>query len=469
MKTTRVSRRRFLHISAIAAGGAVLAACGGSSQPAQPGQGAAQPTSGAAAQPTAAVGQPAAGSATTAPAAAKPATIAWWTVPSEEWSEEAQRKMLDAFEQANPNIKVDLTVLPADGYDEKMTTALGANQGAPDVALFWNSAWLPQALDLEPLIKAENFDKSQYVKGFWDTRTQFKGTTVGLPLGVGANFVMYNKSIYDEMGVAYPDVNLTPEQWLELTPKLTDPAKKRWGGDRPRGPFRAIWFNMGARPFSEDSKTVNGYLNGEASVKAYTWLWDLVNSNSTPTPADLDVLGTAGTGPVDLFIAGRLATATLNQGHMFNATEAGVPFGIAREPGPASGERWVNAWSNTISVWSGTKEPEAAWTFLRFWGGPEGQKLLMENGNLIPSIQSLQQQFPKANEEYAKNFFQLLQDRQVAEVGTLPWTAPVLRAALPVWDKVMTNQIKRDQIKAELDAVVPEAQKALDDARARLG
>ncbi len=78
-------------------------------------------------------------------------------------------------------------------------------------------------------------------------------------------------------------------------------------------------------------------------------------------------------------------------------------------------------------------------------------------------------QFPKANEEYAKNFFQLLQDRQVAEVGTLPWTSPVIRAAQPVWDKIMSKAIERDQIKAELDLVVPEAQKALDDARARLG
>src|SRR5215208_3576413 len=147
MKTTRVTRRQFLHLSAMAAGGG-----------AQTNQPAAQPSAGAAAaQPTA------------APAVAKPATINWWTVPSEEWSEEAQRKMLAAFEQANPNIKVNLTVLPADGYDEKMTTALGANQGAPDVALFWNSAWLPQTLDLEPLIKAEGFDKGQYIKGFWDT------------------------------------------------------------------------------------------------------------------------------------------------------------------------------------------------------------------------------------------------------------------------------------------------------------
>ena len=461
MKRRPVSRREFLRVNAVAATGAFLAACGGTAEPS--GQ------SGAATQAPADAATQAPASAATVPAVARPATINWWTVSSEEWSEEAQRKMLTAFEQANPNIKVNLTVLPADGYDERMTTTLGANEGAPDVALFWNTAWLPQALELDPLMQAESFDKGQYIKGFWDTRTQFQGKTVGLPLGVGANFVMYNKTIYDEMGVAYPDVNITPEQYLELVPKLTDPAKKRWGSDRPRGPFRAIWFNMGARPFSEDSKTVEGYLNSEASVRAYSWLWDLVNTNGTPTSADLDVLGTAGTGPVDLFIAGRLATATLNQGHMVNATTAGVPFGVAREPGPQDGQRWVNAWSNTISVWKGTKEPEAAWTFLRFWGGPEGQQFLMENANLLPSIQPVLDQYPRANEEYIKSFFQVLQDKQVAEVGTLPWTSPVLRAAAPVWDKIMANEIQRDQIKAELDAVVPEAQKALDDARQRLG
>lgn len=466
MKTTRVSRRQFLRANAAVAAGTLLAACG-----AQAGDSGAATASTAGEASVAAAGSVAgeAAGAVSAPAVAKPVTITWWTVPSEEWSEEVQRNMAAAFEKANPNIKVDLTVLPADGYDEKMTTALGANQGAPDVALFWNSAWLPQTLDLQPYMDAEKFTKDQYLQGFWDTRTQFKESTHGLPLGVGANFVMYNKQVLDEAKVAYPEVDLTTEQWLELTPKLTDDSKKRWGGDRPRGPFRAIWFNMGARPFSEDNKTVDGFINGEASVAAYSWLWDLVNANSTPTPADLDVLGTAGTGPVDLFMAGRLAMATLNQGHMINASAAGVPFGISREPGVGSDPRWINAWSNTIGVWSGAAEPEAAWTFLRYWGGPEGQKFLMENGNLLPSISSVLEQYPKANEDYVKTFMGLLNDRQVAEVGTLPWTSAVIRAAVPVWDKIMGVQIGRDQIKAELDAIVPDAQKALDDARDRLG
>lgn len=400
----------------------------------------------------------------------EPVVIEWWTVPSEEYSEEAQRRLADEFNATHPNIKVNITVLPESGFTEKMTTALGSGQGAPDVAFFWDTNWYPQALDLRPYIERDGFDTSMYIEGFWKTRALWGDVVVGLPLGVGANFVMYNKSVFDEMGVEYPTWDWTTDDYLMLVKKLNDPSKKRWGGDRPRGPFRAIWYNYGARPFSDDSKTVDGYLNSPQSVAAYTWLWDLVNTNSTPTPADLEVLGTEGTGPVDLFMAGRLAMATLNQGHMLNALKEGVDFGVVPEPGVAGNERWVNAWSITVSIWKGTKHPDEAWEFLKWYVGPEGQEFLMKNGNLFPSIRSLLPKSPYASNPAVQEFFKVLELRQVQEwTGVHPCNSTVIRAASPVWDKINLNQIGRDQIKAELDAIVPTAQAALDECRARLG
>ena len=63
--------------------------------------------------------------------AAEPVTIEWWTVSSEEYTEEVQRAMAKEFEASHPNIKVNVTVLPSSGFGEKMTTALGAGEGAP--------------------------------------------------------------------------------------------------------------------------------------------------------------------------------------------------------------------------------------------------------------------------------------------------------------------------------------------------
>ncbi len=414
---------------------------------------------------------PAPGAADTAAADDEVVTLEWWTVSSEEYSEEAQQGLVAEFEAANPNIKVNLTVLPESGFDEKMTTTLGAGDGAPDVAFFWNNNWFPEALDLTPYIENDpDFSADLYFPGFWNTRAVWQDKVVGLPLGVGANFVMYNKDIFDEAGAAYPTEDWTTEEFIALATQMSDPEIRRWGGDRPRGPFRAVWNNFGAFPYSDDSTTVDGYLNSPESVAAYTWLWDLVNSGSTPTPADIEVLGTEGTGPIDLFLADRLSMATLNQGHMLNAVEADANFGIVPEPVGPGGERYVNAWSLTSSIWNGTEHPDEAYEFLKFWVGPEGQEYLMLNGNLFPSIPELFDKHPDADEEYVQDFRKVLELQQVAEWRNAhPCDSTVLRAASDVWDLIMLGAIERDEVQATLDAAVPAAQDALDECRPRLG
>lgn len=405
------------------------------------------------------------------PEAAEPVTIEWWTVSSEEYSEQVQSDLVTAFEAEYPNIKVNLTVLPESGFTEKMTTALGAGQGAPDVAFFWDNNWFPEALDLTAYVEADDeIGRDTYFPGFWDTRSVWNDTIVGLPLGVGANFVMFNKDVFDEAGIAYPSEDWTTDDYLELCKQLADPEQKRWGGDRPRGPYRAIWNNYGAFLYSDDSTTVDGYLNSPESVAAYTWLWDLVDSGCTPTPADIEVLGTEGTGPVDLFLAGRLAMATLNQGHMLNALGTDTRFGIVPEPKVADNERYVNAWSLTSSIWKGTEHPDEAWTFLKYWVGPKGQKFLMENGNLFPSIPSVLQEYENAGEDYAQAFFNTLELKQVAEWRNAhPCNSTVTRAAADVWDLINLGEIGRDEIQATLDSLIPTAQEALVECVGRLG
>jgi multiple sugar transport system substrate-binding protein len=398
-------------------------------------------------------------------------TLEWWTVDSEEYSEQAQRDMAAAFEAENPGIKVNVTVLPESGFTEKMTTTLGAGVGAPDVAFFWDNNWFPQALDLTPYIEADAEVKPEiYLPNFWATRAVWQDKIVGLPLGVGANFVMYNRDLFDAAGLAYPTEDWTTDQYTEMVTALTNTETKVWGGDRPRGPFRAIWFNYGAFPYSDDSMTVDGYMNGEASVAAYTWLWDLVNSGGTPTPADLEVLSREGTGPIDLFLSNRLAMATLNQGHMLNTTEAGMNFGIVPEPAGPGEDRYVNAWSLTVSIWSGTQHPDEAWKFLSYWAGPKGQKFLMDNGNLFPSIPSVLEQHPDADKDYVQAFFRALELPQVAQWDiSHPCKSTVNRAFVDVWDLVNLGSIGRDEIQAKLDEFVEPAQVALDECRGRLG
>jgi multiple sugar transport system substrate-binding protein len=405
--------------------------------------------------------------------AQEPVTIEWWTVASEEFDEAVQRALVEKFNAEHTDIQVNMTLLPPDGYDERMQTTLGAGQGAPDVALFWNANWYPQALDITEYLEADpDLSPDMYLPGFWNTRVTFGEEIIGLPLGVGANFVMYNKDMFDAAGVAYPEADWTTEDYIATVAALADPEARVWGGDRPRGPYRAIWYNLGAKLYSDDSTTTEGYLNSAESIAAYQWLWDLVATDGTPTPADLEVLGTEGTGPVDLFMADRLAMATLNQGHMLNAVAEGKAFGIVPEPQAPGGSepRYVNAWSLTASIWEGTEHPDEAYEWLSYWVGPEGQQFLMENGNLIPSMPSVLEQWKEADTDYGQAFLEVLELEQVAAWDNAhPCKATVLRAVQDAWDLVNLAAVERDGIQATLDGLVPAADAALAECVGRLG
>ena len=402
-----------------------------------------------------------------------PVTITWWTLASAESPEPAIRAVVEAFEAEHPNIKIDVTIMAESAYGDLMNTTIGAGEGAPDVAYFWETPWLPHTLDITDRLEADpDLSRDDYFEEYFNNWAVFNDRVVGLPFTVGANFVMYNRDVFDEAGVDYPTADWTPWDYIEIAKALTDPDKRRWGGDRPRGPFRAIWRNIGAtKPYDDDSTTVEGFINGPDAVAAYTWLWDLVDSGATPTPADIEVLGTEGTGPVDLFIAGRLAMATLNNGHMITARDAGVNFGVVPEPHVPGNERFVHAWALRASIWANTEHPDEAYEFLSFWAGPEGQRINMEIGALMPSLPAVLEEYPDAEADYFQGFMGVLNATQTAEWrATHPcWRGAVIRAVSDAWDLIMLGEIGRDEVQATLDAMVEPGQAALEDCVPRLG
>jgi multiple sugar transport system substrate-binding protein len=451
----QISRRSFLRVTSVSIVAAAVAACG------------ATPTATPLPKPTAVPVPP-----SPTPAPAKPVTVEFWSNTSEEWPAEAAAEALKVFSAKYPNIKINISDMASSVLDPKLQTALGAGVGGPDVSFYNLTDFLPGALDLRPFITADKFDSSIYYPNAWNLRAKWGDVVVGLPLGIGGNFVMYNTTHFDEKKIAYPKEGWTTEDFLSLSKQLADPTKKRWGGDRPGGPFRAIWFSYGtkARLYSDDSKTVEGYLNSAESLAAYTWLWDLVQSNATPTPADLAVLAKENTGPVDLFLAGRLSMATLNQAHLINAIKAGAKFGVVPEPRAPNGVHMTNMWSQTLSIWNKSKVPQEAWTFLKWWAGPEGQKILMDKGTLFPSIPSIGKDNQYAKLEQVQAFFRVLELPTVAIWRRSHYCeGTITRAVKDLWDLVNLGTIKREEIKAKLDALVPTAQTELNTCVARLG
>ncbi|MBX7214427.1 MAG: extracellular solute-binding protein [Thermoflexales bacterium] len=446
--------------------------------------GAATPTAAPTAKPAATAVPPTAAPPTAVPPTAAPTavptkaptTIDWWTVPSADVGSQAQQEALVAeFNKLSSKTSAlaKPTFLPDDGFSEKMTTVLGTGTGVPDVATIVLDTWFPAASDLRDLIARDKIDINVYAKNFFDTRCRFGEKIIGLPITVGATMYFYNKALFDSKGLKYPEWGYTMQQWLDDATKMTDRSKKIFGAAMPTRIWRGEFFAFGAKPISDDGKTVDGFINSAKSVKMFEFMYDLATSGAVPTKAEFDVLRTEGTGPIDLFNTGRLGFAGLNNGQFDQVDKAGVKFGLIHNPKVEGEDIFTNAWTLQLGIPAASKNRDAAWEYVKWLAGEPGQRFMMmnRNGAYTPPMPALWPDHPGKKDPRLDFFFKIIDStRHVWEfAGKFPYFTKATRPSQDVYDGIYAGKIKRGDIKSELNNLVAPMQKIVDEERAKLG
>lgn len=127
-------------------------------------------------------------------------------LPKEKWY---ITNAIKRFEEANPNIKVELLVLPQDGLGEKFKAA-GVAQNGPDICNLWVGAMLIDNKQfILPLDKYFTADDLKNWGGELAVRENYnpQGPLMGAPSGNDSLVMFYNKAILKEAGV---DLNAMP-------------------------------------------------------------------------------------------------------------------------------------------------------------------------------------------------------------------------------------------------------------------
>src|SRR5258705_4928103 len=128
----------------------------------------------------------------------KVVTVTWWA--TERGRDTAATRQLHfdmarAFEAANPNIKVALSLYPNKGFGTRVLTAISAGEG-PDVWYAFHSPDIAEQgflEDLTPDIKKDGVDKDWFPIG--TLRSQYNGKLYGAPRDAAAGFIVYNKDM----------------------------------------------------------------------------------------------------------------------------------------------------------------------------------------------------------------------------------------------------------------------------------
>ena len=204
------------------------------------------------------------------------------------------RQMAEQFKQDHSWITVELIPRSWDmlgGLDPEEADAFVSSQ----FALNWMRDG-GQLLNLSPFIEQDSaFQADDLYPGLLGLYTA-DGKAWGIPAGVDALVMYYNRDMFDQYGVAYPQAGWTWEEFLYTAAALRDEAGEAFGyAADVSGMFEPIVFvyQHGGRIFDDLQNPTRTTFDDPLTIEGLEWYLGLMYEyNVAPTPEQVrDVLG----------------------------------------------------------------------------------------------------------------------------------------------------------------------------------
>ena len=285
---------------------------------------------------------------------------------------------IKAFEEANPDIKVDFVQVPSD-YDTKLQTMYAGNE-APDVVQVaengQNFASKGLFIDLSEYIAESSID----VESNWgDAMTQYTydDQPFGLPDRGGPEILYYNKDLFDEAGIEYPTNDWTIEEYTAAAEKLT---KIENGETVQYGASGMDWVpNWGVFIKSNGGSLVENnevVINSPENLEVLTWFNNLYQDGYVGTYEFYESV--AQSGADSMFSQGRIGMLTTGFWNIGNFTQLDdLNFDIA--PMPFFNEKVTWPFGSALAISKQSTKQDAAFRFIEYMTSEEAQKILGES------------------------------------------------------------------------------------------
>ena len=305
--------------------------------------------------------------------------------------EGAENKVVAAFEAAHPEIDVNFQLLAYADYFNTLKTWIQGGT-APDVAsldidMAVEAAMNGALAELDPLISADNYDLSPY---YPSTLDMFKvnGKMYGLPATFSDVVMFYNKNLFDAAGLPYPTDTMDWNTYIETAKKLSkdtngDGAIDVFGTARAWWPLYLMMNDAAVYSGTQCTLTDQAAIDG---VQALVNLSYPDNTKIAPTADDLAVQD-----DWHMFEAQKIAMYPIGPWAVnpFNTEITDFGWDAAQLPSGPGGNKATFLFGNAYSILAGSKQQQAAFEFVKFATGPEGDQIRQDAGFEIAANQSV--------------------------------------------------------------------------------
>ncbi len=303
----------------------------------------------------------------------------WSMQQSDRRVQDNQNSVIQAFQEMNPNVRVELEVTPYAGYRDKvLVAAKGGNP--PDICVvdqIWNSEFAAAGLiiPIDDYLKDSPLKADQFFEGAWDS-VMWKNQVWGIPMDVGVwEQLFYNEDLFNQAGVSVPE---TWDEWLEVGRKLTkdtdgDGEVDQWGLYLLGAKNEVITVFMNSLIFSNGGKIVSddgtrGMLDSPEVIEALEFYKALMEIAPPGVPSADQVPSS------DYFARGIVAMETIGEWEQETVMNRApdLNWKIAVPPVPKKGMTFhgcFGGWS--FVIFKGSKHQDAAWDFIQFASSEE--------------------------------------------------------------------------------------------------
>lgn len=304
--------------------------------------------------------------------------------------------LADEFEEDNPNIKIDIQV---NGWNDYWTALEAAGTGGSLPDTFWmhsNNIYYygsnDQLLDLTDYIKNSDLvDLSNYPQGL-DDIYNIDGKQYAIPKDYDTIALWYNKTLFDEAGISYPDDTWTWNDLKDAAKKLTKDDGSQYGfcaGLHNQEGYYNFVYQNGGEIITDDKKS--GY-DEEATIAGVEEYFSYVKEGLSPEIYDDQARAEAienGLCAMGLFGSWNLSGFASSDFMTEN-------FDCTVLPSSNDGNRATifNGLGNAISAT--TEHPDEAWKWVEFLSSKEGQEKQAELGIAISAYNGTADKFAAA-------------------------------------------------------------------------
>lgn len=313
--------------------------------------------------------------------AEEPVTITYATFSASGAQEETLKKMVEVFEEKNPDIKVDVQLTGYDDYFTKLATTVGGGN-APDVFEMNMENFLAYMLrgacaDLTGLV-----DPASYSEGTLSAVSS-DGKLYAVPMSFSTCVLFYNKALFDQAGLEYPDDTWTWTEAQAAAEKIKALGDDIWGYYQPISYnefYKSVKGNGGSL-LNEDYTAFT--VNTPENVAVLEAMLAHVRGEDRVMPNAEDM---AGRGDWDLFSEGKLGMLVSGiWGFQTFTDQCDFDWDITIEPGFKEKSTFFFANVNCVSTES-TKQ-EAAARFVDAMGSdPDIVQLRLDASWELPTI-----------------------------------------------------------------------------------